>query len=243
MEIIGPRANTNAQGEKGIDVALFQQFLSDPSTSIPIDSNFIVNIERFPEALKNFVDGDIRGYEPGSWDIGDTNQKLTDLLEAPAYNHACLFANGITIPNETIGARRIGPADDFGEYSGGLISGIVSTSRTQKAPLDIVFLETTDSFIDAVIRPWIIATSHYGLFAREPGSKYNVKSNISLYMYDSRSTELSKIRKKFVFIDCAPLSVEDRQVVYGVSDVGKVKCSWTYSYYTVETFTNNGKLQ
>ena len=237
MQILGPKANTSTPNS---DVVLFQQFLSDPSTTIPINSNFLVSFSRFPNGLKNFDDSEISQWEPNKWSVTDVASRLTEKMAGPPYNYNCLFANGVTLPSETLGTKRIGMAEEFGDFSGGLLSGLVSTSRAQRTPLPITFLETTDSFIDAVLRPWIVAASHYGLYARSNDSPYNVKTDLTVYMFDSRnpsniSNEGVAIRKVFYFQDCVPISFEEQTITYGASEVVVSRTQWVYNYYTIKT--------
>lgn len=232
MQLLGPRANNDSPES---DLSLFQQFLADPSTTIPIDSNFIIFIESFPNGLKTFSDDRISEFEPNKWSVSQMGSKLTSTLEGPSYNYKCFFANGVTLPNESIGSKRVGLSEEFGEYAGGVLSGVVSNARSSKQPLRATFLETTDSFIDSVLRPWVVAVSHYGLFAREADSNYNVKTNIKVCLYNNRASKSSIERKVYTFFDCAPISFDEQTVTWGSSDTKIVATQWVYNYYTIKT--------
>jgi hypothetical protein len=232
MQLLGPKANADSPES---DLTLFQQFLADPGTSIPVNSNFIVFIESFPLGLQSFTDSQISQFEPNKWAVSETGDKLTAQVLSPAYNGKCFFVNGITLPNESIGSKRVGLAEEFGDLAGGVLSGVVSTSRASKGPLRATFLETTDSFIDAVLRPWVVAVSHYGLFARAENSAYNVKTNIKVAMYNSRTNKREVQRKVYTFFECAPISFEAESLTWGRADTKTVATEWVYNYYTIET--------
>ena len=236
MQILGPNAGDTPES----DIALFQQFITDPSTSIPIDSNFLIVFKSFPKGLKNFTDSEISNYEPNKWQISNNKDSLISLIEGPTYNYTCLFANGTTLPSETVGSKRVGVADDFGDISGGILSGVVSTSRTQRSPLRITFLETTDSFIDSVLRPWIVAVSHYGLFARSDDSIYSVKTDIMVFMFNSRGSKRLLERKMYAFYGCAPIAFDEQSVTYGTNSTKEVATQWVYNYYTIRTTSAAG---
>ena len=236
MQLLGPKANADSPES---DLTLFQQFLTDPSTSIPVNSNFIVFIETFPNGLKAFTDSQISQFEPNKWVVTNTGEKLTAQIQSPAYNGKCFFVNGITLPNESIGSKRVGLAEEFADLAGGILSGVVSTSRASKGPLKATFLETTDSFIDSVLRPWVVAVSHYGLFARDVNSAYNVKTNIKVAMYNSRTNKREVQRKVYTFFDCAPTSFDAESLTWGRADTKTVATEWVYNYYTIESGTSS----
>ena len=129
------------------EISIFKDFLSNPDTSIPINSNFVIRFTSFPVALE---EDKISIYEP-NWNVTATQQLLLEIASGNNNQNGFLFANGITLPVESVGAERAGMAEAFNKHSGGLLSGIVSTSRAQQGPVDIAFLETNKSFIDFMI--------------------------------------------------------------------------------------------
>lgn len=233
MQILGPNANSSTTYS---DLIAFEQFLSDPATSIPLDSNFLVLFSQrgMPQGIKTYTDSALGGYEPGRWGIEIDNKKLIDSLES-SYDYRCFFANGVTLPSESIGQKRVGMQDIYGDQSGGLLSGVVTTSREQRGPLSLTLLETNASFIDLVIRPWILAVSHYGLYGRLESSAYCVKTNIIVLQFDHRSKTINKIRKKFTFFGCAPTNFVPLTVTYGKADTSIINVEWVYNHYTLES--------
>lgn len=232
MQLYGPKADNNTES----DLVIFEQFLRDPETSIPLNSNFLICFANagMPRGIKTFNDTATGNYEPDSWGIDKEKNTLLGNTEGK-YNYKCLFANGVNLPGESFGQKRVGMSDLFLDNSGGLLSGVVSTGREQKTALNISFLETNTSFIDAVIRPWIVAASHYGLYAREDDSPYNVKASIVVLMFDHKINTKNLIRKKFTFFDCVPTSFGEQQITFGKADTTITSVSWLYSNYSIET--------
>ena len=233
MELYGPRADSNNTES---DLLIFEQFLRDPNTSIPLNSNFLISFGAgpLPNGVKTFNEAETGFYEPAKWGLDIEKNILTKGVETDQ-QYKCLFATGINLPGESIGQKRVGMQDLYGDNSGGLLSGIVSTSRTQKEPLNITFLETNASFIDAVIRPWVVAASHYGLYARGKDSKYNVKTTITVLMFDHHTDTKNKIRKQYNFFNCVPISCDGQQLTFGKADTTITSVSWLYSAYSIKT--------
>ena len=231
MQILGPNANTTSPES---DILIFEEFLRDPATTIPLNSNFLIVFEAaaLPVGIKQFSNAGIRSLEPGNWGIQYFKNLLTGNIEKK-YGYKCLFANGVTIPSEKVGDRRVGMQDLYGDQSGGILSGVVSTSREQRQPLSMSILETNTSFIDFVIRPWVIAVSHYGLFARKTDSAFNLKTDIGVYQFDHKTTKTEKIRKKWIFHQAAPTGFDDLSITYGASDTSVIKVNWAYNNYTL----------
>lgn len=238
MQLYGPKADNNTES----DLVVFEQFLRDPATSIPLNSNFLIcfgstgmpGIQGMPLGIKTFDEEATGFYEPMPWGLDVEKKNLINSIEG-TYSYKCLFANGANLPGESFGQRRVGMQDLFSDNSGGLLSGVVSTSREQKAALNISFLETNASFIDAVIRPWIVAASHYGLYARADNSPYNVKTDIVVLMFDHKTDSKNVIRKKFTFFGCVPTSFGEQQITFGKADTTITSVSWLYSNYSIET--------
>jgi hypothetical protein len=237
--LIGPKANAQNAGS---EVNTFIKFLSDPNTQIPVESNFLISFD-FPKALttdawtdEELVDTDPwQAYET-SWDVNpslkDLYTELTKQTQGVHGGPVCLFAQGIDIPGESVGTQRHEPLDGS---SGGLIGGVVSTSRGQYEPLKIGFLETNKSFIDFVLRPWITLVGHYGLITRAKTSTQNVRTDITVVHYDKNNNDKGNagIRKIFEFQSCAPVSLGEASYSYGKAEIRVAPVSFVYNKYRV----------
>lgn len=217
------------------EISIFKDFLSNPDTSIPINSNFVIRFTSFPTALE---EDKIQIFEP-NWNVTATQELLLNIAGSEINQNGFLFASGITLPVESVTTERVGMAEMFSKHSGGLLSGVVSTSRGQQGPLDIAFLETNKSFIDFIIRPWITLVSHYGLLARKkvsntfyPTGKDLIKTTIDAVFFDS--TRPGAIRKYYRFNDCAPVSIASGTIFdYSNASINIFRTSWAYSKYDI----------
>ena len=237
MQTLGPRANG---GNGSSELELFRQLLGQKEFSIPLGSNFFIRIETIPRAVQQPIDY----FEPGrpggnGWNISAATNNLLNFSQKNGETGACLFANGITPPVESVSVSRVGMQAAYDDFSGGLLDGVVTRSRKQQEPVAISFLETDQSFIDFVIRPWVVFTSHLGLIARHPDSMDNIKTTITAIFFSTHGSGVTP-RKVFKFFDCAPVSIDTATAYdYGANAVNTIKTSWAYNHYSLsysETF-------
>jgi len=150
-------------------------------------------------------------------------------------NTGCLFAQGVSIPQESMSFERTNLTNHRG-----FIQGLVAMPRNDFMPLVIEFRETNTSFIDTVIRPWIILASHRGLVSRAPGDLKNIKSDITITQLglEGRSTA-SSIRKQFRFYNCVPYQSQPQNATYDTDQgsVPPIDTSWVYSHYSMKIGT------
>lgn len=238
MPTIGPKPPRGADGS-GSDVSYFLYLLGSKDFSIPLGSNFFIIFNNIPRAIRE--SGVFARYEPGGGknSIDILKQRALEIIvdKNNAKSNVCWFANGITPPTETVSVKRAGLETDFEEHSAGVLSGVVTKSRKQQEPVSISFLETETSFIDFVVRPWIVLTSHFGLIARNPNSPDNVKTDITAIFYTTNNG-INVPRKIFNFYGAAPVSIDTPlSYDYGTNSINTVKTSWAYNYYSISDAT------
>ena len=205
-------------------------------TSIPLTTQWIVLVHSYPQCVNTRI---IQGFEKtgGSRNSFDIDRAVSILKSAPLQKIVgCLFVQGINIPGDGLEVENVNISNNRGFLG-------VPITRARK-PLDnltIEFLETNTSFTDFVVRPWMIATSHYGLVARNPRDPAeqakNVKTTITVMQYTRTMQKISMIpRKIWHFYNCAPISVPNQQMTYDQESMERniLKTEWTYSHYTVE---------
>lgn len=210
-------------------------------TSIPLMTQWIAVIDSYPKALRSDL---LQGLErtDGARKGFDISQAKTLLTSFPLQKViGCVFAQGATIPSESysVEAAKI-------NNNRGFIPGIVAGNRRDYAQNNLVlnFLETNTSFIDFVIRPWVILASHYGFCAREGDNAetgqtdpYNIKSTITLLCYTRSYQNISMIpRKVYRFFNCAPTLVNNISLNYNgePQQATNYTVQWVYTNYTVE---------
>lgn len=218
------------------DYFLFQ--MESWFTTIPMSTQWIVVIDRYPAALNSSIlqalertDGSRKGY--------NINTAVSILKSFPLQKIiGCLFAHDVTIPTESFE-----PGSVSVNNNRGFIPGIIANARNTEPPsLVITFKETNTSFVDNVLRPWVILGSHFGMVARPtdtptarvPDLK-NMKVNMTLLSYTRSFQNISMIpRKVFSFYNCVPYNISEQTYEYDNEKLVTYQTRWTYSNYTVE---------
>jgi len=208
-------------------------------TTIPLQTQWIAVIDSYPFSLRSSIlqglernDGARRGY--------DIDQAKTLLTSFPFQKViGCVFAQGAQVPGESYGV-----SDVAVENNRGFIPGIISENRAGYSlnQLRLKFLETNTSFIDFIMRPWVMLASHYGYVAYPgdvPGKKsfFNVKSNITLLCYTRSYQNVSQIpRKVFTFYNCVPTTINNFTLDYNQEPAAATgyEVNFSFTNYAIE---------
>jgi hypothetical protein len=195
--------------------------------------------------LKNNVSELLKTYDSGSstdtvWNIPQST--ISKLISRENQYTAesligCVFAREARVPSDGLTAGNIGL--DYGGYQAPATAG----KRDQYGKLHIVFTETNSSFIDFVIRPWIIATSYFGLIARNPNSQKNVKCNYVdvVYLAKTGSFNPSIPRKVVRFFGVAPVKMSSVTNTYASEGLQYNGVDFVYDSYAVLDPSESGK--
>lgn len=217
-------------------------FLSKPASALPKGCLWVLSFDgSYIAAGDRTIGGNdvvpvtaiLRGtqFEPGQWNIA---QGLSTLL-ARDYQQTkgCMFAQAVSLPGES------SVANPEGFQQSGYIRTNAGGGRNAYNPLNISFLETNISFVDNVIRPWVIATSHLGLIARYGPENY--RCNISVYKLGTFSNDTPPyVTCKYTFFGACPVEVNGDECSYMASNMPSTRtASFIYHYYTIETGGNN----
>ena len=207
-------------------------------TTIPMSTQWIIVIQRFPEALNTNILQTLERVDAGKTGFS-ISSAVASLGSYPFQSVVgCLFAHEVTIPSEQLDVGSVTVSNNRG-----FLPGIIANGRNTEPPtLAITFRETNTSFVDSVIRPWSILTAHYGLASR-PGdsaargtsvSPENIKTNISILQFTRSLQNISMIpRKIWQFYNCAPFNVGEQTLEYTEEHLMTIPTRWTYSNYTV----------
>ena len=65
----------------------------------------------------------------------------------------------------------------------GLFQALYPQEGQPFTDLTLQFRETNTSFVDFVVRPWIILAEHFGRIARPPGDQRNVGTTIKILQF------------------------------------------------------------
>lgn len=204
-------------------------------TAIPMSTQWIVVMERIPTNLTTEVlqtlertDGGKQGFD-------------IDIAKNTTYNYltqkmiGCLFAYSATMPSEQYEVSTVTVPNNRG-FTPGVVAG---ARQTDPPTLVVEFRETNTSFIDFVIRPWVILASHYGMVARPGDTAFtkdpkNVKTNMYVMQYTRSLANMSMIpRKVWQFYNCVPYNVAEQSLEYTDEKLITISTRWTYSHYTI----------
>ena len=201
-------------------------FLSRPASALPKGSQWVLVFEGIPDkAIKTGIK-----YEPRQWDI--ETAIVTTLGDDYQKTKCCLFAQAVQIPGE---GSVINPQ---GLQYNGFLQTNVGGGRNVYNGVQISFLETNVSFVDNVIRPWVIATAHLGMIARE--GDLNYRTNMTVYKLGVLAPERPPhVLQKFTFFGCCPIDVTGEEYNYTqVTSPVNREATFNYHYYNVESATN-----
>lgn len=199
--------------------------------SIPLRTQFIVLIESFPADLNTDI---LQQLEPvqadkKGWDIDKAKSVLTSYPFSNVVG--CIFVDGVSAPDDILTAEAANIPNNRGFIQGSILSNREAFATNN---LIIQFRETNTSFVDLVMRPWVILAAHRGFIAQEAPER-NIKTNITVIQYAKTFQNVSQIpRKIWRYYNCAPLSVGTRNLTYDTEDVESYDVSWLYDRYTIE---------
>lgn len=87
---------------------------------------------------------------------------------------ACMLIQGVNIPGEAVGHQYKSV-----ESRGGILPIMYGDERFEPQEMTTAIYESNTSFIDTVIRPWVILSSHHGQVVRDAPER-NVKCTITI---------------------------------------------------------------
>ncbi len=213
--------------------------ISNWPTAIAVENQWFVWMDlRSVGVLKNNLSELVNSYDVGSagnlgWNVPtSTVNKLISKENQDGVENliGCVFATSVKIPSERVDIKHTGLS--YGGYQ----SPATASSRDPYKELSISFMETNSSFIDFVIRPWIVAVSYFGLIARSPKSEKKVTADYLDVVYIGRTGPYSpSIKRKIIrFFGVVPKSVDGGSNQY--ASVGaslNISVTFAYDYYII----------
>jgi hypothetical protein len=174
----------------------------------------------------------IRDYEPGgAWNIDAGFSAVTQ--DSFNGNMGCMFAQSVQIPGDSFQAQ-----PDAGIQKNGLVQAYVGQGRNMPGNLIISFLSTNVDFVDNVIRPWVIMTSHLGLVARS--GDLNYRTDVNFYKLNVTTPDKPPtILEQYHFYGVCPISVDSHEYTYAnYNQPIRKNATFIYHYYNVDTSAN-----
>jgi hypothetical protein len=210
----------------------YLELLGQWPTGIALASQWMITI--YFDGVRNLVNdlqNKLRSREASLWSY---NQNVLNLLIDGAYQQrsdnmmGCVFARQVSLPSESIEASNQGL-----EY-GGFLAPATANNRAKYEPLSVTMLETNASFLDLIIRPWIIMVGYNGLIARQTDSPKNVKTTIDIVFYAKTGYgNPMGIRKVYRFYNAAPISINGEQYSYMEEGMRYTDVKFVYDKYSV----------
>jgi hypothetical protein len=185
---------------------------------------------------------------PGSnspgWDINQSKAEITQdtYMKTGGGKHGCILAQGVVLPGENYEIKDVAIDNNMG-----FLPGKVGGNRSPMAPLVIQWRETNRSFVDTVLRPWLILSAHLGLVARTKSDPRNIKANISVVQL-AKTYQYTPLvqRKVWRFYNCVPTSIDSKELTYQDGNNFDIfTTNWHYTHYSIESLPNenmNDKL-
>jgi len=202
-------------------------------TTIPLRTQWMLLIQGYPQLLQTEVVQSLED-RAGNYNNFYINQAVSILKSYPLNKViGCVFAQGIDIPS--MQKLSTSKTKVFNDKQRGFIPGQISEGKNSFDNLTIQFRETNTSFVDFVVRPWSMLSSHFGFVARQQGDLRDVSTTISILQFTRSYQKLSQIpRKIWTFYNCFPVSVGNQNLTYDQEAMDINTTEWTYSNYTVQ---------
>ena len=223
-------------------IPYYLDILSQWPSAIAIDSQWFlsINFDSLP-ILKGDIINLVREYENGSsdsvdWDVSSSviNTLISKKYQSGHEFLACVFADGVTLPSDSV------DASTKGVYHAGFQGAATVNKRNDFKTFSVTFTETNASFVDFVIRPWLIAVSHLGFVTRD-NRNLNVKALDFDVMYIAKTGSYSKpaYRKGFRFHGVAPISISNLTSRHSNVGLQSYIVEFIYDSYSVSAKQTN----
>lgn len=211
----------------------FDSFLSRPASALPKGAQWVVDFEGLSQVKQAIIN--TAKLEPNKgWNI---ESGLKALVDNQDYSRkGCLFCQAVSVPGEQ------SVANPEGIQKNQFIRTATGDGRSDYTPtgLRMVFLDTNVSFVDNIIRPWVLTTARLGLIARPPGST-NYRQDISVYKIGVLTADKPPfLLQKYTFYGACPIDVSAEEYNYGPStSPTNRETTFLFHYYTLNTNINN----
>jgi len=169
------------------------------------------------------------------------NQTVKNLISTKNQNSdnliGCVFAREVTVPTENVDIMNRGLS--YGGYQ----APATANTRDNYKKFSITFNETNSSFLDFVIRPWLVNVGYFGLIARDNGDR-KVKAGSVEVVYLGRTGPFnpSIYRKAFTFFNVVPTNVQGFTNQYQTEGLQYAKVEFAYDYYVVSDKTQGSQI-
>ena len=215
--------------------------LSNWSGAIPLQSFWVIVIT-FPPGLQSKLNAFVSEYDHKPWNDsvggGYDQSVFYNLISSPwqdhvrnDYGYGCFFARSINVPGERVDTTSISVINQ------GLQFPNIIKGRNSPTEFGVSFMETNDSFIDVVLRPWTILGAYMGAVARPP--RDSVKGTIDAIFYGKTDPGSNLVvRKSFKFHNVIPTEVNSQEYTQAGDALLVRPVKFLYSSYSMGNNTN-----
>lgn len=214
----------------------YLDLLGSWSTNVALASQWFVyfNFDTLKRnGLFNSFEVSLNDFEgENDWQL---NADVTRMLVDGRLQHSfenligCVFAKEVKLPQESVNASHEGLS------YGGYMAPATASTRKQHDSFSLTLLETNASFLDLVIRPWLITVGYNGLVARPKTSFKYVKADYADVVMLAKGGAYSNmvIRKIHRFYNVAPIAMDGESYSYAPDGLKFSNASFVYDRYCV----------
>ena len=211
-------------------IPYFHETICSWAYNVPLKFHWVLVI--YPHNKKYLlqqISGIGARYENKDWDMFDS--AISTTYDSVQSTIGCIFAQGVVLPGEDTSVDYAGITEGSKR---GFINAPIVNGRANFQPLEVGFLDTNRSFVDGFLRPWSIIVAHKGLIAARSTDK-DIKADIVVHQLARNGTDRdSKIRKSFLFKNCAPINISGETLDYASSsDFPKLQAKFVFTDYSV----------
>jgi hypothetical protein len=212
----------------------YLELLGSWPTGISLASQWLIYFDfSSVNSLMGNLEGTLRDREYGStWSLDKSVTKylLDGRLQYATNNMTgCVFSRQVQLPSETISGGNEGL--DYG----GFMAPATVGNREKYQSLSVTMMETNASFLDLIIRPWVISVGYNGLIARSKNSEKYVKCNFADVVMFAKTGSYRKmgIRKIYRFFNLAPISLPGETYSYAEEGMKYGDVKFVYDRYSI----------
>jgi len=222
-----------------------QQYLGKPASALPKNALWVANfqgvdlvkpailktatLEQYGNTAAASTGSDPNNPETGSgWNVA---KGLDVIIEKYLKNNnkGCFFVQAVSVPGESM------VANPEGIQQQNLLRTAVGGGRDAYTGLQMTFLDTNVSFVDSVIRPWVLTTARLGMKARSDANQ-QYRAIIEVYKLGIYSPDKPPaVLQKYTFHGACPISVtsEEYNYIAATSPINR-EVVFNFHYYTFE---------
>jgi hypothetical protein len=217
--------------------SFYLDVISDWATSFSLENLFFCwfDFSSIP-ALSNDLNGYVSYWEGSNvqngWNVDNSlvsyvlNHKNQGSLENLL---GCVFAREVSLPGESLKAGNVGL--NYGGYQ----APVTSEYRNPYQKFTISFTETNVSFVDYVIRPWLILAGYHGFVSRMPTSDKNIKASSLDIGYLSKNGSGKRISQRKIarFYNVVPVAINSMKNSYQTDGIQAYNVDFVFDQYAI----------